>query len=173
MSGLPIPTLPDFEAMVLDRLELCNNEIAGLNKVFRQPPSFALDTGTFPCAYTLIGTMPGSIPAPEQQAGAITVTRDYVIRVLGDPVPSTLDNTATAGAQGLIDITPFFNRYRAYFLGHPKLQTTTLTGLRYMHGQLAYLDEGIKTAPAPGGVEHFCIDVILTISMRAQLNTLA
>lgn len=171
-SPLPILALPDFESLTLDRLALCNAEITGLHKVFRQPPGNELPAEAYPCCYVLIGQMP--IQIPSQMAGSYTVTRNYIVRVLGSTAEGTLDNSATAGAQGLVDITPFFSRFRNYYLGHPQLQTTTLDSLQYVFSQLLYSDgEGLVTRPAPGGTNHFAIDITLTITHRAQLQTLA
>jgi hypothetical protein len=171
-SPLPLITLPDFETLVVDRLELCNQAIGGLT-VFKQPPVNALPPQVFPICYTLVGPMLTPIPIETIGAGQITVIRDYVVRVFGDPVGSTLDNSPTAGAQGLVDLLPWFNRFRQYFIGHPKLETTTLGALNYMTGQLVLLDGGLSEKPAPGGADHFAIDITLTIAMRVQVSTLA
>jgi len=172
MAGLPLITLPDFETLVIDRLFLCSQNISGLT-VFKQPSANALNANQFPMCYTLVGPMLASIPVDTVGAGQIQVIRDYVVRLFGDPVASTLDNSATTGAQGLVNLLPYFNALRQFFIGHPKLQTTTLDALQYMAGQLLLSDSGLVIHQAPGGGDHFAIDLTLTITMRAQVNQLA
>lgn len=173
MSGpLPLITLPDFETLVVDRLALCCAEISGV-KVFKQPPVNALPPEAFPICYTLVGPMLEPIPLEAVGAGRVATIQDYVIRLLGDPVGNTLDNSATDGAQGLVNLLPYFNRFRQYFIGHPALQTTTLDSLRYMSGQLLFTHSGLIERPGPGGADHFAIDFTLTIAMSAQVSTLA
>lgn len=172
-SALPLVTLPDFETLVLDRLALNCAEITGINQVFRLPPSFALPPEKFPICYPLVGAMADSIPMESSGSGRVQSTRTYVLRLLGSPATNTLDNTTDQGAQAIIDLVPFFNRFRSYFMGHQKLETTTLGSLQYMSGQLLYLDSGVVTRPAPGGVDHFAIEINLTLTMQAQVNTFA
>lgn len=174
MAGLPLITLPDFETLILDRLKLCCDEIMGsTTRAFRLPPANALPPSAFPVCYALPGPMVDPVPMETIGAGSITVTRQYVIRLLGSPIANSMDASAQAGNQGFIDLTPYMNAFRQYFMGHPKLQTTTLDALRYMHGQLSYIENGITQAPAPGGVDHFALEPTLTITMRAQISTLA
>jgi len=174
MAGLPLITLPDFEALVLDRLELCCQEIMGSTEnVFRLPPANALPPDRFPFCYPLVGAMVDPVPIETNGAGSITVTRVYGIRLLGSPVASVNDEPDNEGSRGLIDLVPYFNRFRQYFMGHPKLQTTTEDALRYMSGQLSYIEGGQVVRPAPGGVEHWAIEPNLTITMKAQVSTLA
>lgn len=173
MSGpLPLITLPDFETLVIDRLYACCLEIVGLT-VFKLPPSFALNTNQFPACYALVGPMTNPIPIEQMGAGSITVVRDYVIRLIGDPMGSTIDNSATEGTSGLVNLLPYFNKLRSYFMGHPSLQTTTLDSLRYIAEQILISDSGFVIHQGSGGADHFAIDLTLTITMRAQLSTLA
>ncbi len=173
MSGpLPLITLPDFETLVIDRLYLCCQEIPGLT-VFKLPPSIALEPGVFPICYPLVSTLTSPVPIETVGAGVITRTREYIVRIQGDPVASTQDNTVRGGAQGLINLLPYFNAGYQYFIGHPKLETATLDSLRYMNGQLLIYDTGFTEQPAPGGTDHFTINFVLTITMKAQVSTLA
>lgn len=172
MAGLPLITLPDFETLVIDRLYLCCQEISGLT-VFKLPPANALNLNQFPMCYALVGSMLQPVPVDTIGAGQVQVQRDYVVRLFGDPVGSTLDNSTTDGAQGLVNLLPYFNRLRQYFIGHPKLETTTLGALQYIAGQLLLMDAGFVIHPAPGGADHFAIDLTLTVAMRAQVSQLA
>lgn len=173
MSGpLPLIVLPDFETLVIDRLFLCCSEISGL-KVFKQSPVNALNANQIPFCYAFVGPMLEPTPVQAVGAGQITSFQDYVIRVFGDPVGSTLDNSATDGAQGLVNLLPYFSLFRSYFVGHPKLETTTEGALRYMSGQLLFTHGGVVEHPAPGGAMHFAIDFTLTIGMRAEVSQLA
>jgi hypothetical protein len=172
-APLPLLPLPDFETMVLDRLYLCCQEITGLNKVFRLPPANALNAESFPICYPLVGAVTEPFPISSDGAGRFKVARSYVLRVLGSPATNTVDNSATAGTQALIDLVPFFNRFRSYFMGHPSLETTTLGALQYMSDQLLYSDLGIVNRPAPGDIQHFAIEITLVITMQAQVKTLA
>jgi hypothetical protein len=172
VAGLPLITLPDFETLVVDRLYLCCQEISGLT-VFKQPPVNALNLNQVPFSYAFVGPMQSPIPAETVGAGQIQVVRDYVIRLFGDPAENTLDNSPTAGAQGLVNLLPYFNMLRSFFIGHPKLETTTLGALRYMSGQLLLSDGGLTEHMAPGGARHFAIDLTLTLAMRAEVSTLS
>jgi hypothetical protein len=175
MSGpLPLLTLPDFEALVLDRLALCCAEImASTERVFRHPPGNAMPPDRFPFCYPLVGAMIDPLPLETNGAGSVTVARSYAIRLLGSPVANSMDASAQQGNQGFIDLEPYFNRFRQYFIGHPKLETTTLGSLRYMTGQLSYIESGTVVRFAPGGIEHYAIEPGLTITMKAQVSTLA
>lgn len=172
MSGLPLITLPDFETLIIDRLFLCCQEIPGLS-VFRLPPVIALTPEVFPICYPLVGPMTTAVPVESVGSGVITRTRDYVIRVLGDPVPETFEDSARGGSTGLSNLLPYFNALYSYFVGHPKLQTTTLDALRYMNRQMLISDGGFAQGEAPGGTMHFTINLVLTITMKAQVTTLA
>jgi hypothetical protein len=174
MSGpLPLITLPDFETLVVERLYLCCQEISGLT-VFKLAPVNSLPPETFPICYPWVAPMTESIPIETNGAGSITVKRDYVVRIQGDPVPSTQDNSTRGGAQGLVNLLPYFNLVRQYFIGHPKLETTTLGSLQYMSGQLTLYDGGFAEQPGPGGgTDHFTINIPLSITMKCQVATLA
>ena len=178
MSGpLPLITLPDFETLVIDRLYACCSEINELTSakmsVFKMSPSFALNPSQFPACFSFVGAMTTPTPIEQIGSGVNTRVRDYVIRILGDPYGSTIDNNATEGAQGPINLLPYFNAMYSYFLGHPSLQTTALDSLRYIAEQILMSDSGFVIRPAPGGADHFAIDFTLTITMRAQISTLA
>jgi hypothetical protein len=173
MAGLPLITLPDFETLVVSRLQICYGLITGVNKSFMLPPANEQHPDSIPFAYTLVGAMTENVPMELVGGGQITIPRTYVARLVGGPAAGSIDNAASDGAQALVDLLPFFARFRSYFIGHPKLQTDTLDALQYMRGQLAMNDGGFVTRPAPGGIDHLCIEWSLTITMSAQVSTLA
>lgn len=165
-------TIPDFETLILDRLEICNGEIkqAGdAKRVYRLPPVFALDVGECPALAVRPGRMRNRLPANSQRQAE--VKRDYVVEVIALPLGNTQD-TGSKGADALAAASLLFAKLRNYYMNHRRLETdgTTqakLAGLQYMNYDIEFDDGGFVVAKAPGGAEHIGIEFAITTSMSA------
>lgn len=168
-------TIPDFERLVLDRLEICNGEIkqAGdAQRVYRLPPTFALDVGECPAITAWPGTMLKPIPSTAQHQ--VEVQRNYAVDVIALPLPSTTD-TASKGADALTKASLLFAKLRNYYMNHRRLETDGTTqaqvpALQWMIYDLLFIEGGLAQIRPPGGVEHVGFICTLTITMMAALR---
>lgn len=164
-------TFPDFDDLILTRLQLCYEAITGVTRSFRLPPIQPLIDGDLPCVYTIPGGM--AAPVPAGQAGSVVIRGVYVARLLVTPLAKASMDAGDLGAYAVTQVMPFRQRFRAYFLSNPRLTTSTLGALAWITEDLLYQDSGPVARPGPGGNDYAALDVTLTIGMRALLDRIS
>jgi hypothetical protein len=170
-------SFPELTDLVLNRLKISCREVTGIKQTFRLPPTLPVSQDDLPCAYTIPRGM--TAPIPVNTAGSATVSRLYVVRVLVSPLTNGMD-ASNEGSQALADVVPYMDRFMAYFLEHPRLDTDggiavdgavteSLRALSWLDEDVLYQDSGPVERPL-GGVVYAALDISLTITMRGRLT---
>ena len=164
----------DYVDLVLERLAKCHREIAGIEVVWKTPPSIATMMTDLPCVYFLVGGLLDSVPS--QRSGTVTFSRQYTARLLLTTFGvADADNDDGAIANQLA--IPFYSRFASYYLAHPKFHTDgvhedALEELSGMSNEIIFTDSGLVPRRGPGGTEFAAIDFTLQISMKMHVDTL-
>jgi hypothetical protein len=167
-------TIPDFETLTVQRLQINAQEIAGMGRVYELGASLPAEIGELPVANISFGPLKQPIPLGSEGAGQVIVVRDYAIELAVTPVGTAFD-VGNIGSSALSIVLPWFAIVRDYFMSHPRLQTdginvAALGALRYLHGDLSFADSGMITITPAGGAALLGIKFTLTIAHRGIVS---
>jgi len=164
--------VPDFDALVLDRLFVCNQEIAAASAnepVYRLPPVNAqLSTPLF---YTTLGAM--LTPVQSGYWGEVLFARNYIVVALLWPWGAAIDD-GTEGADIMTLGASYPNKFMTYYLNRPLLTSDTdshTAPLRYIdEPSFTMQDSGFIPKVSIGGGNYEAIAFSLAVRMRAEID---
>jgi len=159
--------VPDFDTLVLDRLYLCNQEIATASQgepVYRLPPvNMQL---VLPLFYTTLGGM--LTPVQSGYWGEVQFARNYIIMALLWPFGAAVDD-GNEGADIMTLGASYPNKFMDYYLNHPLLTTAALGPLAYVD-EFSIQDSGFIPKISIGGSNYEAIAITLAVRMRAEID---
>jgi hypothetical protein len=150
-------------ATILDRLQLCNLEIAGIKRSWRLPPTKPIGDPDLPGVFNIPGEM--LLASPSRAPGFYLLTRRFIVRVLVSQSGVAALDSSDEGSRILADVVPYLDACAEYYVGHPRLHTATLPELAGVMDDVTFLDDGPRAGLlGPDGTQYAGFNFVLTIS---------
>lgn len=160
---MALPVTPSLAGLTLERMALCAIEL-GCNQSWSTAPKMKIERENIPAAYGLLGVT--TIPSVRTR-GLMRVNRVFTQRFLLFPFSGGSD-IESGGAEANLIALEWIDKIHFYYHSHDTLATETLAPLNYAT-VLDVSDTGLVTRKAPGGNLFAALDIVLTISLAANL----
>lgn len=158
--------IPNFTTLALDRIKLCNEDIATADEtVFRTWSSEALIQ--YPAIACLIGaiTPAGFFMTPS--TNTLVIPRTYIISAFLAPLEGDI-NDGASGSMNYESASTFPDRFVNYYATKPRLETNSLEALQYVSEDIQFNDGGIGERMGFGGLRYIAYDFRLVVTMSYE-----